>query len=48
MRKFLISLGVGFPIYTPPLAQLIEQLQRLPGVGPKTAQRLALTLAQTP
>ncbi|MGF1486046.1 MAG: recombination mediator RecR [Prochloraceae cyanobacterium] len=30
------------PIYTPPLARLIEQLQRLPGVGPKTAQRLAL------
>ncbi|MDJ0725254.1 MAG: recombination mediator RecR [Prochloraceae cyanobacterium] len=29
-------------IYTPPLARLIEQLQRLPGVGPKTAQRLAL------
>ncbi|NES82285.1 MAG: recombination protein RecR [Moorea sp. SIO2B7] len=29
-------------MYTPPLARLIEQLQRLPGVGPKTAQRLAL------
>jgi recombination protein RecR len=29
-------------IYTRPLARLIEQLQRLPGVGPKTAQRLAL------
>lgn len=29
-------------IYTPPLARLIEQLQRLPGIGPKTAQRLAL------
>ncbi|MDB9315377.1 recombination mediator RecR [Spirulina sp. CS-785/01] len=28
--------------YTPPLARLIEQLQKLPGVGPKTAQRLAL------
>jgi recombination protein RecR len=31
-------------IYTPPLARLIEQLQLLPGVGPKTAQRLALHL----
>ncbi|GFE67691.1 recombination protein [Chroococcus sp. FPU101] len=31
-----------FSIYTPPLARLIEQLQKLPGVGPKTAQRLAL------
>ncbi|WP_157462289.1 recombination mediator RecR [Crinalium epipsammum] len=29
-------------VYTRPLARLIEQLQRLPGVGPKTAQRLAL------
>lgn len=29
-------------IYTRPLARLIEQLQHLPGVGPKTAQRLAL------
>ncbi len=28
--------------YTRPLASLIEQLQRLPGVGPKSAQRLAL------
>jgi recombination protein RecR len=36
------SVGVKFTIYTPPLARLIEQLQRLPGVGPKTAQRLAL------
>ncbi|WP_040898517.1 recombination mediator RecR [Xenococcus sp. PCC 7305] len=31
-------------MYTPPLARLIEQLQLLPGVGPKTAQRLALYL----
>lgn len=29
-------------VYTRPLARLIEQLQRLPGIGPKTAQRLAL------
>lgn len=29
-------------VYARPLARLIEQLQRLPGVGPKTAQRLAL------
>lgn len=35
-------------IYTPPLARLIEQLQRLPGVGPKTAQRLALHLIKRP
>ncbi len=31
-------------IYTRPLARLIEQLQRLPGIGPKSAQRLALHL----
>lgn len=29
-------------MYTRPLARLIDQLQRLPGIGPKTAQRLAL------
>lgn len=29
-------------MYARPLARLIEQLQKLPGVGPKTAQRLAL------
>ncbi len=34
--------------YTPPLARLIEQLQKLPGVGPKTAQRLALHLIARP
>ncbi len=29
-------------VYTRPLAKLVEQLQKLPGIGPKTAQRLAL------
>ncbi len=32
--------------YTPPLARLVEQLQRLPGIGPKTAQRLALHIVR--
>ncbi len=27
--------------FTPPLARLIEQFQRFPGVGPKSAQRMA-------
>ena len=27
--------------YAPPVARLIEELERLPGVGPKSAQRLA-------
>lgn len=35
-------------VYTPPLARLVEQLQRLPGVGPKTAQRLALHIIKRP
>ncbi|MGK7930757.1 MAG: recombination mediator RecR [Microcystaceae cyanobacterium] len=35
-------------MYTPPLARLIEQLQHLPGVGPKTAQRLALHILKRP
>ena len=36
------------PIYTRPLAKLIEEFQRLPGVGPKTAQRLALHVLKRP
>jgi recombination protein RecR len=35
-------------LYTRPLAHLIEQLQRLPGVGPKTAQRLAMYILKRP
>ncbi len=38
----------GSAVYTRPLARLIEQLQRLPGIGPKTAQRLALHLIKRP
>jgi recombination protein RecR len=34
--------------YTRPLARLIERLQRLPGIGPKSAQRLALHLIKQP
>lgn len=35
-------------LYTRPLARLIEQLQHLPGIGPKTAQRLALHILKRP
>ena len=35
-------------VYTRPLAHLVEQFQRLPGVGPKTAQRLALHILKRP
>ncbi len=33
--------------YPRPLARLMEELEKLPGVGPKSAQRLALHLLQT-
>lgn len=36
------------PIYTRPLARLIEHLQHLPGIGPKSAQRLALHILNRP
>jgi recombination protein RecR len=35
-------------VYARPLATLIEQLQKLPGIGPKSAQRLALHLIDRP
>jgi recombination protein RecR len=35
-------------LYARPLGNLIEQLQRLPGIGPKTAQRLAFHLISRP
>jgi recombination protein RecR len=34
--------------YAEPIARLIEQLAKLPGVGPKTAQRLAFYLLNLP
>ncbi len=30
------------------LVRLIEELQRLPGIGPKSAQRLAFHILKTP
>ncbi len=30
--------------YPAPLARLIDELQRLPGIGPKSAQRIAFHL----
>lgn len=35
-------------LYPEPLSSLIEALRRLPGIGPKTAQRLALYLLHAP
>jgi recombination protein RecR len=34
--------------YPPPIAKLIEELTRLPGIGPKTAQRLAFHVLSLP
>lgn len=34
--------------YAKPIAQLIDQLAKLPGIGPKTAQRLAFHLLSAP
>ncbi|EKE03181.1 MAG: recombination protein RecR [uncultured bacterium] len=34
--------------YTKPLAKLIEQFQKLPGIGPKSAQRMAFYLLKMP
>ena len=34
--------------YSKPLARLIEQFQKLPGVGPKSAQRMAFHLLKMP
>ena len=34
--------------FTRPLARLIDQFERLPGIGPRTAQRLALHLLNQP
>jgi recombination protein RecR len=35
-------------LYTPPVARLVEELTKLPGVGVKTAQRLAFHLLKVP
>jgi len=34
--------------YARPLAQLLEQLEKLPGIGPKSAQRLAFYILRSP
>ena len=35
-------------LYTKPLARLIEELEKLPGIGPKSSQRLAFHLIKQP
>jgi recombination protein RecR len=41
-------LGVDFVATVRPMAQLIEELHKLPGIGPKNAQRLAYFLLHAP
>jgi recombination protein RecR len=41
---FLLPSSLTVPAYPRALANLIAELEKLPGVGPKTAQRLALHL----
>ena len=42
------SSEAAHPSLAPPVARLIEQLHRLPGIGPKTAQRLAYYIIRMP
>ena len=46
LRNSYIPCIGGRPLsgFTKPLARLIDQFERLPGIGPRTAQRLALHL----
>lgn len=39
---------MSFGAYTAPLARLIEEFQKLPGIGPKSAQRLAFHVLKQP
>jgi recombination protein RecR len=41
-------LGIDFVPTAQPVARLIEELHKLPGIGPKSAQRLAYFLLRTP
>ncbi len=35
------------PFYAAPIARLLEELERLPGIGPKSAQRLAFHILRS-
>ena len=38
----------ALPISAPSLARLVQELNRLPGIGPKSAQRLAYYIIRLP
>ena len=46
--RFRPAVGSALSGFTRPLARLIDQFERLPGIGPRTAQRLALHLLRQP
>ena len=46
--RFRSAVGSALSGFTRPLARLIVQFERLPGIGPRTAQRLALHLLRQP
>jgi recombination protein RecR len=46
--RILSALTLPGMVYTRPLARLIEHFQHLPGIGPKSAQRLALHILKRP
>jgi recombination protein RecR len=46
--QVLVNVEAKKTVYTRPLARLIEQFQKLPGIGPKSAQRLALHILKRP
>ena len=46
--RFRSAVDSALSGFTRPLARLIDQFERLPGIGPRTAQRLALHLLRQP
>ena len=48
MSKFRIYVLRALSSFTKPLSRLIDQFEQLPGIGPRTAQRLALYLLRQP
>lgn len=47
-RAWTSSVSDAFMQFARPLAELIAQFERLPGIGPKVAQRLAFHVLRTP
>jgi len=48
LTKGEVALNQGFPPTAEPISKLIQELNKLPGIGPKSAQRLAYYLLRAP